>query len=429
MGVPGESRGLARLLEVHGTLKAEDVAAPAIRQAREGFEVRSHLARALSRTKSPMVQALFTLGDGVATDGDVVKREALAKTLERWASTTGEDLYTGEGGASVLQTVQADGGVLSKKDLAGYAPKDRIPIVVSYKDYSLVTMPPPSSGGVVLGQALQVLEGYDLASLGHNSSDYLHLLTEVMKHGYADRAHHLGDPDFVDVPVERLLSEGRRDAIRKKIWPGRTFDPDHYGPLIAPPTDGGTQHISVVDGNGMAVALTTTINTSFGSGLVAEGAGIVLNNEMDDFAAAPGVPNAFGLVGNEANAVEPGKRPLSSMTPTVVLNADGEVVMAIGASGGSFIISSALQTFLNIVEFGMDPQDAVSVARIHHQWQPDQLFVEGEVPRDVRVALEARGHTLRDVERFSSVQVVVRPEEGLLQAGADPSKGGWPARR
>jgi gamma-glutamyltranspeptidase/glutathione hydrolase len=429
VGVPGESRGLARLLEVHGSLDPSEVAEPAIRQAREGFEVHAHLSKALAGTKHPMVQALFAVGDRIATDGDEVKRPALARTLERWAATAGEDLYTGEGSASVVATVEGDGGPLSGKDLAAYEPKDRLPIVVAYKDFTLVTMPPPSSGGVVLGQALQVLEGYDLPALGHNSSDYLHLLAEVMKHGYADRAHHLGDPDFVDVPVERLLSEARRDAIRKKVWPGRTFPPEHYGPLIAPPTDGGTQHISVIDRNGMAVALTTTINTSFGSGLVAKDAGIVLNNEMDDFAAAPGVPNAFGLVGNEANAVEPGKRPLSSMTPTVVLNGDGEVVMAIGASGGSFIISSVLQTFLNVVEFDMDPQQAVSVARIHHQWQPDQLFVEGEIPRDVRTALEARGHTLRDIERFSSVQVVYRPDDGPLQGGADPSKGGWPARK
>ncbi len=429
VGVPGESRGLARLLEVHGTLEPAVVAGPAIRQASEGFEVHPHLSHALERTKHPMVQALFAIGDRIATDGDVVKRPALAETLRRWAETQGDDLYSGEGAASVLEVVSSDDGPLSRKDLEGYAPKDRIPIVVSYKDYTLVTMPPPSSGGVVLGQALQVLEGYDLAALGHNSSDYLHLLTEVMKHGYADRAHHLGDPDFVQVPVDRLLSDARRDTIRKKIWPGRTFDPDHYGPLIAPPTDGGTQHISVIDEGGMAVALTTTINTSFGSGLVAKEAGIVLNNEMDDFAAAPGVPNTFGLVGNEANAVEPGKRPLSSMTPTVVLDGDGEVVMAIGASGGSFIISSVLQTFLNIVEFDMDPQQAVSVARVHHQWQPDQLFVEGEIPRDVRQALESRGHTLKDIGRFSSVQVVYQPDDGLLQGGADPSKGGWPARK
>ncbi|MEZ4316056.1 MAG: gamma-glutamyltransferase [Myxococcota bacterium] len=428
VAVPGESRGLAQLLAELGRLPPADVAAPAIRQASEGFRVGAHLAHALESTQHPAIQALFRLTDRVATDGDTVKRPALAKTLKRWAKSKGEDLYTGPGAASVLATTEADRGVLTSADLEGYRPKAREPIVSTYRGYTLVTMPPPSSGGVVLAQALKVLEGYDLPSLGHNSADYVHLVSEVMKHAYADRAHHLGDPDFVKVPVARLLSDARVDEIRKKVWPGRTFPPEHYGPLIAPPEDGGTQHISVIDADGMAVALTTTINTSFGSGLVAADAGIVLNNEMDDFAAAPGVPNAYGLVGNDANAIQPGKRPLSSMTPTVVLDADGKVVMSIGASGGSFIISSVLQTFLNLTEFGMDPQEAVAAPRFHHQWQPDTLMIESEMPLDVRRALEARGHELRVVERFSSVQVVVR-DGAELSGGADPSKGGWPARK
>lgn len=429
VATPGESRGLAKLLADLGRLSPSDVAAPAIRQAGDGFTVGAHLAHALEGTKHPMIHALFTVGGRVAADGERVRRPALAQTLKRWAKSAGEDLYTGPGAQAVARAVEADGGAMRLADLAAYTPKAREPIVASYRGYTLVTMPPPSSGGVVLAQALRVLEGYDLAALGHNSSDYIHLVTEVMKHGYADRAHHMGDPDFVSVPVTRLLSEGRVDAIRKQIWPGRTFEPDHYGPLIAPPKDDGTQHISVVDASGMGVALTTTINTSFGSGLVDTVSGLVLNNEMDDFAAAPGVPNAYGLVGNEANAIEPGKRPLSSMTPTVVLDGDGRVVMAIGASGGSFIISSVLQSFLNVVEFGMDPQQAVAAARFHHQWQPDTLVIEGEIPLDVRRALEARGHALRVIDRFSSVQIVYAPTPGALSAGADPSKGGWPARR
>jgi len=428
VGVPGESRGLARLLAAHGTLTPAEIAAPAIRQAASGFGVGAHLAHALENTKHPAIIALFTINGALAVDGQSFRRPALAKTLRRWAKSRGEDLHMGAGARGIAAAVADDGGV-TVEDLAAYRPVEREPIIARYKEYTLVTMPPPSSGGVVLAQALSVLEGYDLASLGHNSSDYVHLVSEVMKHGYADRAHHLGDPDFVDVPVEHLLSPQRVGEIRSKVWPGRSFPPNHYGPLIAPPEDSGTQHISVIDEDGMAVALTTTINTSFGSGVVT-GEGVILNNEMDDFVAAPGVPNAYGLVGSEANAIEPGKRPLSSMTPTIVLDPKGRVVMSIGASGGSFIISSVLQTFLNIEEFGMDPQEAVAAPRFHHQWQPDTLFLESGFPRDVVRALETRGHQTRTIERFSSVQVVVAPKGGgPLQGGSDPSKGGWPARR
>jgi gamma-glutamyltranspeptidase/glutathione hydrolase len=275
-------------------------------------------------------------------------------------------------------------------------------------------------------QALQVLESADLESLGHNSSAYIHRVAEALKHGFADRAHHMGDPDFVDVPVDRLLSEERVKTIRDAFQPDGTLSAVSYGEPIASPKDAGTQHISVLDASGGAVALTTTINTSFGSGVVAEGTGIILNNEMDDFVAAPGVPNAYGLIGNAANAVEAGKRPLSSMSPTVVLDAEGRVVMVAGASGGSHIISATLQVILSVLEFGMDPQEAVAATRFHHQWQPETLWIEPSVPMDVRLGLEARGHKLYVAPDYASVQVIVRNEE-TLRGGADPRKGGWPA--
>jgi len=287
-------------------------------------------------------------------------------------------------------------------------------------------MPPPSSGGVVLLQLLAVLEPIDLAALGHNSSAYVHLLAEAFQHAYADRAHLLGDPDFVDVPVARLTSRERADEVRASIVPDTTFPPEHYGSLLAPPSDAGTEHISVIDAAGGAVALTTTINTSFGSGLVVDELGIVLNNQMDDFAVAPGVPNAFGLVGDEANAIAAGKRPLSSMTPTVVVGPDGKVVMVIGASGGGQIITATLQVLLNVLVFGMDPQEAAAAPRFHHQWMPKVLMVEPGIPLDVIQALEARGHVVQVQESFASVQLVTAAGE-LLAGGADPRKGGWPA--
>lgn len=429
VAVPGESRGLARLLREHGRSTPSVVAAPAIRQAKKGFLVLAHLAGALENTAHSSVRRLFQVGGRLAGDGDRVTRPDLAKTLAAWARSSGEDLHTGPGAKALATTAVDQGGVLSVADLQGYAAEVREPIVGTYKGYTIVTMAPPSSGGVVLSQTLGVLEGFDLASLGHNSSAYVHMVTEVMKHGYADRAHHMGDPGFVEVPVGRLLSETRRDTIRQAIWPGRTFPPEAYGPLIAPARDAGTQHISVLDDDGLAVSLTTTINTSFGSGVVDARTGIVLNNEMDDFAKAPGVPNAYGLVGNAANAIAPGKRPLSSMTPTVVLDQDGRVVMSLGASGGSTIISAVVQVFLNVVEFGLDPQEAVAAPRFHHQWQPDQLFVEPGFPVDVQRALSARGHTVVERPGFSSVQMVVRSEDGLIRGGSDPRKGGWPARQ
>jgi gamma-glutamyltranspeptidase/glutathione hydrolase len=271
------------------------------------------------------------------------------------------------------------------------------------------------------------LEAYDLAEMGHNSAAHLHLLTEAFKHAYADRAAYMGDSDFVDVPLDQLLSAARIRAIRAAIDPDRTRERGFYGTDVAPIEDAGTQHIAVLDAEGMAVALTTTINTSFGSKVVAPRSGVLLNNEMDDFVAQPGVPNSFGLVGREANAPAPGKKPLSSMTPTVVIGEDGLPSMALGASGGPFIISSTLQALSNIVDFGMDVAEAVSAPRVHHQWVPETLFLDhlGH-PMDVQRALVERGHALKVFPFFSAVQAVERTDEGYFGA-SDPRKGGAPA--
>jgi gamma-glutamyltranspeptidase/glutathione hydrolase len=427
VATPSESRGLARILRDQGSMRPADVAAPAIRLANQGFEVGAHLARALAGTEHPQVRSLFTVGGVVAGRGIRVKNPALGKTIARWAASQGEDLHTGSGARAVAGSVTAAGGVLSAEDLASVAVKERKVIQGKYGEYTIYTMPPPSSGGVALVQVLGALDGYDLAALGHNSADYLHLLTEVMKHAYADRARHLGDPDFVQVPVDTLLSKARIDAIRQAVWPGRTFPSGYYGPVAAPPKDAGTLHISVLDREGRAIALTTTINTSFGSGLVPAELGLILNDQMDDFSAAPGVPNAYGLVGDAANAIAPGKRPLSSMTPTVVVDGAGQVVLVLGASGGSTIISSTLQVLLNILVFGMDPQAAVSAPRIHHQWIPDTLSLEPEISLDTQRLLQARGHTLSVHPGFSAVQAVQRLPDGTTIGGSDPRKDGWPA--
>ena len=426
VAVPAEPLGLAKLVQDHGLLSLAQVAGPAIRQARRGFEVGAHLGGSLSRTAFPSVQQVFSTSDGVAAVGDVVRRPDLARTLRAWSRSDGRALHEGTAAQAIVDQVRADGGLLTVEDLGGIAPVEREPEVGTFRGYTVVTMPPPSSGGIALLQLLSALEPHDLVALGHNSSGYLHVLAEAMKHVYADRAHHLGDPDFVEIPRARLRSPKRIGAIRDAFDPTRTFETSFYGDPITPPEDAGTQHISVIDRDGFGVALTTTINTSFGSGVVVPKLGLLLNNEMDDFAAAPGVPNAFGLVGTEANSIAPGKRPLSSMTPTVVLDGDGEVVLVVGASGGSTIISGTLQVLLNVLVFEMDPQEAVAAGRMHHQWLPDVLWLEPEMPRDVVEALEAKGHRTTVRPGFSAVQAVHVTDEQVV-GGADPRKGGWPA--
>ena len=392
-----------------------------VRLAAGGFPIGPNLAKGLAETKRPSVTAWYTRDGRVLVEGDRLTNPMLAKTIERWVTTRGEMLNVGAGAAAIAAAVSAAGGILDAEDLAAFRPKDRKPLVGTYAGRTVVTMPPPSSGGVAILQMLAVLDGMALSPLGGNSADLFHLLAEVMKHAYADRAHHLGDPDFVDVPVAKLLSPERVLAIRQAIWPSRTFPTEHYGSLVGPPKDAGTQHISVVDADGGACALTTTINTSFGSGIFVPELGILLNNQMDDFSAAPGVANAYGLVGGVANAVAAGKRPLSSMSPTIVVG--DRVELVVGASGGSQIISAVLQAILGVLVFGRDAEAAVAEPRIHHQWVPDRLGVEPEVSLDVQRALTSRGHAV-DVRRHGSAVQAVRVVGDRVEAGSDPRKGG-----
>ena len=431
VAVPSESRGLAQLQSCCGRLPFARVAAPAIRLA-AGFPVGPHLAGALAKQPPDGVRALFDVGGRVAREGDRVARPALARALAAWARSGGEDLATGAGARAIVDAVQGAGGSLTLADLAAHHPRERAPLVGSYRGWTLWTAPPPSSGGVILLEMLGVLEALTpppaqpvpvSALLG---AEHLHRVAETMKHAYADRARYLGDPDHVDVPVERLLSADRRDEILRAITPARTYPPERYGSLVDPPTDAGTHHLSVIDGEGRAVALTTTINTAFGSGVVPPSLGFPLNNQMDDFALAPGVPNAFGLVGAEANAIAPGKRPLSSMSPTVMRSPDGATWIAIGASGGAFIPSAVLSVVVAIVDGGLDPAEAVSLPRIHHQWLPNTLFVEPGFGDETIRALEGRGHDIVLRDGFSAVQVVVL-RDGRAAAASDPRKDGVPA--
>ncbi len=444
VAVPGEARGLAALLRHHGSLEPEQVAAPAIRLARQGFPVGGALANACRRWSDVRGKTIFPeLFDGAGgppEEGSVVTRSRLAATLSVWVETGGEALNTGPLAAQLAMGLQEQGGLLTSADLEAYRPIERVPLVGRYRGWSLVTMPPPSSGGLVILQVLKVLEAWGPLGPSLHDPAAVHRTIEALQHGFADRARWMGDPDFVDVPVERLLSDQRIEAVRSAIrttgspslggdrTPGSclTLPSESYGLAFDPGQDGGTHHISVMDAQGMAVALTTTVNTSFGSGVVAEGSGVLLNDEMDDFVAAPGVPNVYGLVGNERNGIAPGKRPLSSMSPTVVLDASGQPVMVVGASGGPRIITGTLLVVQAILEAGLDGPAAVAAPRYHHQWIPDRVRVDLDFPDATRQALSTCGHLVEGPPPGSAVQVARRLPDGRFEGAGDPRKGGEP---
>ncbi len=436
VAVPGEPRGLAALLVSHGSLPPAQVAAPAIELARGGFAVGEALAQASADWSTlhgdALFPALFDGAQGAPQAGQRVQRSALADTLEAWAASGGQALNTGPLAEGLAEALQAQGGILAAEDLAAYTPVPREPLVGRYRNWTLVTMPPPSSGGVVILQVLRVLEAWPAEGLGTLEPGVVHTTVEALEHAFADRARWMGDPDFVRVPVDALLSDERVEEVREAVRGAgappecHTLAPEAYGLPAQVPEDHGTHHISVMDERGLAVALTTTINTSFGSGVVDPGSGVLLNDEMDDFVAAPGVPNAYGLVGNERNAVAPGKRPLSSMSPTVVLDPQGRPALVVGASGGPRIITGTLEVLLAILEGGAGPEEALAQPRYHHQWLPDLLRVEPGFPEATRQALEGCGHRVGGPAPGSAVQVVLRRPDGRLVGGSDPRKGGRP---
>jgi gamma-glutamyltranspeptidase/glutathione hydrolase len=329
-----------------------------------------------------------------------------------------------------VESLQSGGGIITAKDLRSIAPKERQVLRGEFLGKQILAMPPPSSGGIALLEVLNVLSAWnknhpaDVGTLTHNQPLYLQLLTEAMKHAYADRAEYLGDTDFVKVPIRRLISREYAQELAGRISLKETKPLKSYG-RTQPVKDAGTSHFSVMDAAGNAVACTETINTVFGSLFVEPKFGIVLNNEMDDFAAIPGEPNAFGLIQSEANAVEPGKKPLSSMTPTIVLH-DGKAVLALGGSGGPRIISSTLQVLLNVMWFGKEPQEAVALPRIHHQWLPNVLYIEDPLLEKMQTPLEQRGHKIEKRNNLAVVQAILRTPQGL-KAASDPRKHGSPA--
>jgi len=434
VGVPGEIAGLWTLHQRFGALSWAEVVEPAIDLA-DAFEVDHQLATTVERMEThmsshPALAASLQNEDGSwIVRGQVHENPGLAATLRAVAEKGPDAFYKGKTARSFVNAVAKGGGCMTQRDLAQYEVRELEPLVGSYRGLTLYTMPPPSSGGVTMLETLAVLEGFDLQAMGHNSSAYLHHLAEALKFGFADRATYLGDPHFVDIPMDALLSPALAKERQGRIDAMGTLPIDSYGlsdPSGQIPDDGGTSHFSIMDADRNVVSLTTTINTSFGSLLVTEGTGIVLNNEMGDFTAQPGVANNYGLMGTAANAVAPGKTPLSSMSPTLVLR-DGQPLMAVGASGGPRIITATLQTFLNVVDFEMDVSDALARARVHHQWLPERVLVEPEHSADVLEGLRKRTHEVKGTASIAAVQAVVVGEDGALHGASDPRKGGTPS--
>jgi gamma-glutamyltranspeptidase / glutathione hydrolase len=439
VGVPGQVAGLSYALKHYGTMALADVIAPARRLAEVGVPLDEHEVAGRKRIaaifrEEPALQEKYTvlwrdyLLEGNLAVGTIV-RSPQAVALKALAEDGPEAFYTGRIARALAECVAQHGGILSREDLAEMDVVTRQPISADYGETRILSMPPPSSGGVAMVETLNIMAAFEkkgldttFQQLGHNTPAYLHLLTESFKYAFADRGTYLGDADFHDVPVNRLTSKAHAERVATQISLKKTNAPEHYGAATAP-DDSGTTHYSVIDGQGNAVACTETINTAFGSWVVDPEFGIILNNEMDDFTARPGEPNAFGLIQSKANTVAPRHKPLSSMTPTIVVR-DDKAVMALGGSGGPRIITSTVQVLLNLWQFEMTPEEAVSAPRIHHQWLPDVLYMESGVANTpVQDALVDKGHKTVQRDNLASCQVVIA-SDGVLLGKSDARKHG-----
>ena len=397
VGVPGTVDGLLAVLEKYGTMSRNEVLRPAIRLARLGFPIDRDMARDLEAQlpgmqKYPASVAIFSNKGKPWQRGDVLIQKDLAKTLDLIRRGGRDGFYAGRTADLLVKEMQNGGGLITLADLSEYKSVWRAPVVGQYRGHEILSMPPPSSGGALLVQMLNMLEPFDLQKMGYGSADAVHVLVEAERRAYADRAEHLGDPDFVKVPVEQLTDKVYAQRRFADFDPAKASRSADIGAGSWPAESPDTTHASFIDKQGNAVSYTTTLNLSYGSKIVAAGTGMLLNNEMDDFSAKPDTPNAFGLLGREANAIAPRKRMLSSMTPTIVVK-DGKTLLVTGSPGGSTIITTTLQLIVNVIDHGMNLSDAVSSPRVHHQWQPDAILYEqrGLSPDTVRI-LESRGH-------------------------------------
>ena len=422
VGVPGTASGMEYALQKYGTMKRAAVLAPAVRYAKDGFVLDQGdidmLATATEDFKRDPATAATFLNRGEPFQiGQKIVQADLAKTLQAVADKGADGFYKGAVGAAIIASSQVGKGILTQADLDQYATRELKPVECNYRGYGIVSAPPPSSGGVVICEILNILEGYPLKEMGFRSAQSVHYQIEAMRHAYADRNSYLGDPDFVKNPLDRLLDKNYAAQIRSVIAPDKAGVSKDIKPGVAPHEGSNTTHYSIVDKFGNAVSVTYTLNDWFGAKVTAATTGVLLNNEMDDFTAKVGVPNLYGLVQGEANKIEPGKRPLSSMSPTVVTK-DGKTVMVVGTPGGSRIITAVLHTIINMIDYGMDAQEAVDAPKFHQQWLPEATNVDNfALSPDTRKILEAWG------QKFGSPQPV--NHLAVILVGA-PSLGGKP---
>ena len=423
-GVPGSVAGLLYAQERWGKARLADVLAPAIRLA-EGYPLSAAEAELLNAFADrfaafPGTARHFTQPGGYRP-GETFRQPELAAALRRIRDQGRDGFYAGETADLIVAEQRRGGGLITHADLAAYQPVERAPVVGHYRGHRVISMPPPSSGGIALVQMLDAVEPFDVAGLGFNSSATVHLMGEAMRRAFADRAEWLGDPDFSDIPTAELTAEAYTRARMADFDPARADSSVALG-AGQPRESPQTTHYSVVDADGLAVSTTTTLNGGFGSLVVVEGAGFFLNNEMDDFTSAPGQPNMFGLVQGEANAIEPGKRMLSSMTPTVVEDPDGRLMLVVGSPGGPRIITAVFETIVNVVDHGMDVQEAVAAPRVHHQWLPDVLFAEHQaLAGDVVIGLRERGWHVDESDGWWGRVDAIRVAYDAETATTDPS--------
>jgi gamma-glutamyltranspeptidase/glutathione hydrolase len=433
-GVPGSVDGMVEAHRKYGRLKWEELVQPAIDLAHNGFAISKKLAGSLNwgsaQFKKLNPGKTYLLKDTVWKEGDLLVQEDLAKTLTLIRDKGRDGFYAGKVADEIADEMKNGKGLISKTDLQNYHSVWRKAITGNYKGYKIITMPPPSSGGIALLQLLHSVESYPLHRWGYNRDSTVQLIVEAERRVYADRSKYLGDPDFYKVPVDSLLKptyiEGRMKSFNwNAATPSSSIQP---GSFVGYESD-QTTHYSIIDSEGNAVSITTTLNGSFGSKIFVGGAGFLLNNEMDDFSAKPGVPNMFGLVGGKANSIQPGKRMLSSMTPTII-EKNGKLFMVVGTPGGSTIITSVFQTILNVIEFDQDMQQAVTSKRFHHQWLPDQVYIEKDAfDSGTTEKLQQKGYKIITGGVGGKVDAILITKDGYYQGGADPrgddSKMGW----
>lgn len=426
-GVPGTVAGMSTMLEKFGTKKLADLIQPAINYAEQGFmisprQAETFLEYAPRLTKFASSKKYFLKVDGSTyKEGERLIQKDLAHTLQLIAKEGPAAFYKGEIADMIVKDMAANGGIISKEDLANYKPIWREPVAGNYRGYDVFSMAPPSSGGTHIVEILNILEGYDINKMGHNSSETLHVMAEAMRYAYADRSEYMGDPDFVKVPVKALVSPEYAAEIRSKIDPLKATPSSQVRPGNLPTHEGtNTTHYSIVDKWGNAVSITYTINDYYGSSAAINGAGFLLNNEMDDFSIKPGVANIYGLVGGEANAIAPYKRPLSSMSPTIILK-DGKLVMVVGSPGGARIITTVLQVISNVIDHKMNIREAIDAPRVHMQWLPDELRIERNgLVKDVSNNLASMGYTIVVKGNMGDVNaIVVDPTTGVLYGSGD----------